>query len=70
MISIDIIKKEASGTFSCDFFFVGMKCAIFVNRSTTTKIASKDLDKGRSVMKSIEIDAHGSLEMSNGWNKP
>jgi hypothetical protein len=46
----------------------GMKCAIFVKRSTTTKTESKDLDFGRSTMKSMDIDVHGVFGIDSGWS--
>jgi len=37
------------------FFVVGIKCAIFVNLSTTTRIKSYSCVKGNFVMKSVLI---------------
>ncbi len=48
----------------------GTKCAIFVNRSTTTKTKSKDLDFGRSTMKSMDMDVHGVFGIGSGWSNP
>lgn len=48
-----------------------MKCVIFENLSTSTKIKflpNLDLDKPRT--KSIEIFLHGSLGISNGVHNP
>ena len=36
-----------------------IKCAILVNRSTTTMMESCPSESGKSVMKSIEMDDHG-----------
>ena len=36
----------------------GIKCAILVNWSTTTKMESCPLESGKSVVKSIEMDDH------------
>ena len=43
-------------------FVHGIKCAIFVKRSTTVRIESKPLEGGRSVMKSIEKISMDSQE--------
>jgi spore coat protein U-like protein len=51
-------------------FVHGRKCTIFINRSTTMRIASKALDYGRYVMKSNEIDFHGLSGISIGCNNP
>jgi hypothetical protein len=48
----------------------GTKWAIFVSRSTTTRMASKPVDKGRSVIKSQEIEAHGLEGIGSGCNSP
>jgi hypothetical protein len=48
----------------------GTKCAIFVKRSTTTKIQSKDLDFGRSTMKSMDMDVHGVSRIDSSWSNP
>jgi hypothetical protein len=37
-------------------FVQGTKCAIFVSQSTITNIASKFLEDGKLVMKSIETE--------------
>ncbi|KAM7486569.1 hypothetical protein LguiA_002578 [Lonicera macranthoides] len=48
-----------------------MKCAIFENLSTTTKIESFPLlVLGKPKMKSIEISVQGSLGIGNGVYKP
>ncbi len=49
---------------------IGIKYVIFVNRSTRTRIELKDLEHGRSIMKSIEINGHGLLRIGSGCNKP
>jgi len=48
----------------------GTKCAIFVKQSTTTKTESKDLDFGRSTMKSMDMDVHGVSGIDSSWNNP
>jgi hypothetical protein len=37
---------------------VGMKCAILLNQSTTTMIASNPLDGGKLTMKSMDTLSH------------
>jgi len=48
----------------------GMKCAILVNRSMTTHSWSRPSEGGKSVMKSIVIDCHGTYGSSNGEDSP
>ena len=48
-----------------DVFLQGIKCAIFVSRSITTKMQSNEFDGGRSVMKSIETEDHGWRGIGN-----
>ncbi len=38
--------------------FVGMKCTILLNRSTTTMMASNPLDGGKLTMKSMDTLSH------------
>ncbi len=45
---------------------VGMKCAILLNRSTTTMIASNPLDGGKLTMKSMDTLSHDLSEINNG----
>jgi hypothetical protein len=47
-----------------------MKWAIFIKRSTTTKMESKELEGGRSMMKSMEIKEHEDARINNGWRRP
>jgi hypothetical protein len=44
--------------------FMGMKCAILLNRSTTTMIASKPFDGGKLAMKSMDTLSHDPLGIS------
>jgi hypothetical protein len=44
----------------------GMKRAIFVKQSTTTRMESNELKCGKSMMKSLEIKNHGAKGMGNG----
>ncbi len=61
-------KKSRAVALPVIFLLQGMKCAIFVKRSTTTKTESKDLDFGRSTMKSMDIDVHGVFGIDSGWS--
>jgi hypothetical protein len=49
---------------------VGMKCAILLNRSTTTMMASKPLDGGKLTMKSMDTLSHNPSGIDNGRNNP
>ena len=40
-------------------FIHGIKCVIFINRSTNIRIASKPLESGKFVIKAKEIDCQG-----------
>jgi hypothetical protein len=47
---------------------VGMKCAILLNQSTTTMMASNPLDGGELTMKSMDKFSHGPLGIDSGRN--
>jgi hypothetical protein len=47
-----------------------MKCAILLNRSTTTMMALKPLDGGKLTMKSMDTLSHNPSGISKGYNKP
>ncbi len=49
---------------------VGMKCAILLNRSTTTMIASNPLDGGKLTMKSMDTLSHDPSRIGSGCNNP
>jgi hypothetical protein len=49
---------------------VGMNCAILLNQSTTTMIASNPLGGGKLTMKSMDTLSHGPLKIGNGCNNP
>jgi hypothetical protein len=49
---------------------VGMKCAILLNQSTTTMIASNPLDGGKFTMKSMDTLSHGPSGIGNGYTNP
>ncbi len=52
------------------FSLMGMKCAILLNQSTTTMIASNPLDGGKLTMKSMDTLSHDPLGIGNGCNNP
>jgi hypothetical protein len=47
---------------------VGIKCAILLNQSTTTMIASNPFDGGKLTMKSMDTLSHNLSRMGNGRN--
>jgi hypothetical protein len=47
-----------------------MKCAILLNRSTTTMMASNPLDGGKLTMKSMDTLSHDPSRIGKGCNKP
>ena len=47
-------------------FVQGINSTFFENQSITVKIASKPLERGRSVMKLAEICSHGNDGVSSG----
>ena len=47
-----------------------IKCAIFVNRSTSTIIWVYPCDSGRCVMMSVERDVHATKEVCSGCSIP
>jgi hypothetical protein len=49
---------------------VGMKCAILLNQSTTTMMASKPLDGGKLTMKSMDTLSHDPSGIGKGCNNP
>jgi len=49
---------------------VAMKCAIFVNRSTHTYIASYPWDGGSCTTKSIDTNFQGPFGIWRGWSWP
>jgi hypothetical protein len=52
------------------FSMVGMKCAILLNHSTTTIIASNPFDGGKLTMKSMDTLSHDLLGIVYGCNNP
>ncbi len=47
-----------------------MKCAILLNRSTTTMMASNLFEGGKLTMKSIDTFSHNPSRIGKGCNKP
>jgi hypothetical protein len=47
-------------------FLQETKCTIFINQSTNAKIASKFLEDGKSIMKSMETEDQDFLGIDNG----
>jgi hypothetical protein len=47
-----------------------MKCAILLNQSTTTMMASKPLNGDKFTMKSMDTLSHGPSGIGNGYNNP
>jgi len=50
------------------FSLVEMKCAILLNRSTTTMITSNPLDGGKLTMKATDTLSHDLLRIGNSCN--
>jgi hypothetical protein len=48
---------------------MGMKCAILLNRSTTTMMALKSLDGDKLTMKSMDTFSHGPSGIGKSYNK-
>jgi hypothetical protein len=66
MVLVNIIQKESQSFFTYDCHITWHKMRIFVNRSITTKIESKALELGRSVIKSIDIEDQGFFGIGSG----
>ncbi len=64
------VKNNLLVSWAMAIYLVGMKCAILLNRSTTTMIASNPLDGGILTMKSMETFSHGPSGIGNGCNNP
>ena len=63
-ISLANIQARSSAVFLTSSY--GMKWAIFENRSLTTHSSVQPFDHGRSVIKFIAIDCHGTYGSSRG----
>ncbi len=70
MMLENMCEEQSSRPWAVASSFVGMKCAILLNRSTTTMMASKPLDGGKFTMKSMDTFSHGPWGISKGCNKP
>src|ERR1700712_137933 len=69
--SFHISRRKVSATsLAVAFSLSAIKCAILVNRSTTTIIWVCPCDSGRWVMKSVEIDVHAAKGVCSGCNSP
>jgi hypothetical protein len=53
------VKNNLSISWAVALSLVKMKCAILLNRSTTTMIASNPFDGGKLTMKSMDTLSHG-----------
>jgi hypothetical protein len=62
------VKNNLPISWAVALFLVGMKCAILLNRFTTTMMASKPLDGGKLTMKSMDTLSHGPSGIGNGHN--
>jgi hypothetical protein len=62
------VKNNLPISWAVALSLVGMKSAILLNQSTTTKMASKPLDGGKLTMKSMDTLSHGPSGMGNGHN--
>jgi hypothetical protein len=62
------VKKNLPISWVMALSLVGMKCAILLNQSTTTMIASNPFDGGKFTMKSMDTLSHGPLRIKNGHN--
>ncbi len=64
------VKNNLPVSWAVALSLVGMKCAILLNRSTTTMIASNPLDGGKLTMKSMDTLSHSPSGIGNGCNNP
>jgi hypothetical protein len=64
------VKNNLPVSWAVALSLVGMKCAIFLNQSTTTMIESNPLDGGKLTMKSMDTLSHGPSGIGNGRNNP
>jgi hypothetical protein len=62
------VKNNLSVSWAMALYLVGMKCAILLNRSTTTMIASNPFDGGKLTMKSMDTLSHDPLGIGKGHN--
>lgn len=64
----EMFSQYSLATIGESFFMFGMKCAILVNRSTTTSIIVASSDSGKSLIKSVLICVQGLHANSSGCN--
>jgi hypothetical protein len=64
------VKNNLPVSWVVAFSLVGIKCAILLNRSTTTMIILNPFDGGKFTMKSMDTLSHGPLGIGNGHNNP
>jgi hypothetical protein len=62
------VKNNLPVSWVVAFSLVGMKCAILLNRSTTTMIASNPLNGGKLTVKSMDTLFHGHSGIGNSYN--
>jgi hypothetical protein len=62
------VKDNLPVSWAATLSLVGMKCAILINQSTITMMASTPLDGGKLTMKCMDTLSHGLLGISNGRN--
>jgi len=62
------VKNNLLVSWAVAISLVGMKCAILLNQSTTTMMASNPLDGGKLTMKSMDTLSQGPSGISNGRN--
>jgi hypothetical protein len=62
------VKNKLPISWAVALSLVGMKCAILLNRSTTTMIASNTFDGGKLTMKSMDTFSHGPSGIGSGRN--
>ena len=60
MVTITLFKRFIIVSFLVIFFEHGIKCAILINLLITTRIESNDLDIGKTIIKSNDIEVHGA----------
>jgi hypothetical protein len=64
------VKNNLPVSWVMAFSLVGMKCAILLNQSTTTFIASNPFDGGKLTMKSMDTLSHDPSGIGNVRSNP
>jgi hypothetical protein len=62
------VKNNLPVSWAMAVSLVGIKCAILLNQSTTTMMASNPLDGGKLTMKSMDTLSHDPSGIGNGHN--